>query len=209
VADAEPATSAAAASTRARRRPLLLAALAAAAVGVVIGVVLASGDGVRHGGPLACGRCDIVVQGMPLDTRRAGTEGVLVLMNRGDKDAVLDALTYERLTPGLRILGQLALRVGDFRPGGTVIGLARTYPPRSARGISRPVRRFVVHPYRRYGEGVELLTGFRPLHPGVFGYRALDIHYHVGGKRYVAQYPFALVICAPEAKYKSSCRPRR
>src|SRR5204862_7196075 len=183
--DAEPATGTAAVrALDGRRRLLPPGALAAVAIAIGVEVVLASRDGVRHGGPLACGGCDAIVEGMPLDTRRAGTEGVLVLMNRGDQDAVLDAITYERLTPGLRILGQLALRVGDFRGPGAVTGLARSYPPSGARGITRPVRGFVVHPYRNYEEAVELLTGFRPLHPGVFGYRALFIHYHVGGTSY-------------------------
>jgi hypothetical protein len=181
----------------------------AAVVGIVLGIVLASRNGVRHGGPLSCGGCGTIVEGMPLDTRRAGTEGTVVLLNRGDRDAVLDAVTYDRLTPGLDILGPVALRVGDYPGPGLVAGLARSYPPRRARGITRPLPGFVVHPYRSYDEAVEVLTGFRPLRRGVFGYRALDIHYHVGGRRYVARYPAALVICAPEAKYNASCEPRR
>ena len=64
---------------------------------------------------------------------------------------------------------------------------------------------FVVHPYRGYEEAVELLNGFRPARQGVLGYRALFVHYHVGGKRYVARYPMALVVCAPEASYPHSC----
>lgn len=210
MADAEPATGTATERSRAgRRRLLLLAALVAAAAGVVVGVVVASRDGVQHGGPLSCARCYSIREGMPLDTGRAGTEGAVVILNRGDRDAVLDAVSYEGLTPGLRILGPLALRVGDYAGPGLVAGLARSYPPRRARGIVRPARGFMVHPLRNQDEAVELLTGFRPLRPGVFGYRALDLHYHVGGKRYVAQYPFELVICAPEARYDASCELRR
>jgi hypothetical protein len=210
VADTKPATAPAAERARAwRRRLLLLAALAAAAIGVVAGVVLASRDGVRHGGPLSCARCASILEGMPLDVHRAGTEGAVVVLNRGKRDAALEGITYERLTPGLRILGPLALRVGDYRGPGLVAGLARAYPPRTARGITRPVRGFVVHPYRRHGDAVEVLTGFTPLRPGVFGYRALAIRYHIGRRRYVARYPFALVVCAPEASYDSSCHPKR
>jgi len=211
VAEDEPHTGPAAVQERARRRRLLLlATLLVAAAAVVVGVLIGLRDGVRHGGPLACGRCDYIVEGMPLDVHRSGTEGSVVLENRGDRDAVLDAVTYERLTPGLRMLGPLALRVGDHRgPGPALTGLARSYPPRRARAIARPLGGFVVRPYRRFEEGVELLNGFRPLRPGVFGYRALFVHYHVHGQRYVARYPFKLVICAPESKYNGSCDPRR
>ena len=207
----EPPTGPAAVRVRAgRRRLLLLAAPLVAATAVVVGVVIVLRDDVRHGGPLACGRCDYIVEGMPLDVHRSGTEGSVVLENRGDRDAVLDAVTYERLTSGLRILGPLALRVGDHKGRASVLtGLARGYPPPQAHAIARPLRGFVVHPYRRYEEAVELLNGFRPLRPGVFGYRALFVHYHVHGQRYVARYPFKLVICAPESKYNGRCEPQR
>lgn len=192
---------------RAGRKPLaLLAAIAASVAAAVVGVVLARGDGARHGGPLACDGCDEILEGLPLDLGRSGTEGSGVILNRGEDDAVLDAVTYERLTPGLRILDPLALRIGDYAGPGLAAGLVRSYPPRRTRRSARPLRGFVVHPYRNHDDAVELLNGFRPIRRGVFGYRALFIHYHAGGKRYVARYPMALVVCTPEANYRR-CPP--
>jgi hypothetical protein len=188
-----------------RKRFLLLAALLVAAAGIALGALLARGDGVRRGGPLACSGCYPILEGLPLDLGRAGTEGTAVILNRGDQDAILDAVTYERLTAGLRMLAPLALRVGDYGGPGLVVGLARSFPPKRARGIARPLRGFVVHPYRTRDEAVELLNGFQPLRRGVLGYQELSIHYHVGGRQYVARYPMALVICSPEASYPKSC----
>jgi hypothetical protein len=144
-----------------------------------------------------------------MELGQSGTSGLPVILNHGMANAVLDAVTYERLAPGLRILTPLALRVGDYQGSGLVAGLARSYPPTRGRGITRPLSGFVVHPYRNPDDAAELLIGFRVLRPGVFGYRALFIHYHVGGKRYVARYPLALAVCAPEAKYVATCRTQR
>lgn len=186
------------------RRKRLVAVVALAAL-VAAGLLLLLGDGVRQGGPLACVDCASIGDSLPLDVGRDGTTGEAVLLNHGRQDAVLARVTFERLTTGVKILGPLALRLGDKAGPGLAAGLAVGFPPARAQGKARPVRGFVVHPYRSYDEAVELLVGFRPLSEGIHGYRAILIHYHVGGTRYVARYPVSTTVCAPEEKYTGRC----
>ena len=175
-----------------------------AAIAVIAVVARSAGD--RGEGPLGCGGCDLIFTSMAIDVGHQGTNGVPVLLNHGTDNAVLDRITFDGLMPGLQILGPLALRVGDYVGPGLAAGVIRGYPPAHARGDARPVAGFVVHPYRKRDEAVELLIGFRPRRAGAFSYRSLGVHYHVGGRRYVAHYPISLTICAPFAAYTAeSC----
>lgn len=191
-----------------RRRRLTYVAVGAAlaAAVAVSAVVVARGGGDRGEGPLGCGGCDYIYTSMAIDIRHRGTNGVPVLLNHGGDDAVLDGLTFVGLTRGLQILGPLALRIGDYVGPGLAAGVIRGYPPAHTRAVARPVAGFVVHPYRNRKEAVELLIGFRPRRAGAFSYRELLVHYHVGGRRYVARYPISLTICAPFHAYTAeSC----
>jgi hypothetical protein len=177
-----------------------------AAALAVVAVVVARGGGDRGEGPLGCGGCDEIFTSMAIDTGHPGTNGVPVLLNHGTDDAVLDEIRFDGLTRGLEILGPLALRIGDYAGPGLAAGVIRGYPPPHTRGDARPVAGFVVHPYRKRDEAVELLIGFRPRRAGAFSYRSLLIHYHVGGRGYVARYPISLTICSPFAAYTAeSC----
>jgi len=187
----------------------LASVAAGAALAVAVGVVavfLASRAGGGGEGPLGCGGCDYIFTSMAIDVGHPGTNGVPVLLNHGRKDAIIDRVTFDGLTRGLDILGPLALRIRDYVGPGQAAGVIRGYPPAHTRGDARPVPGFVVHPYSKRDEAVELLIGFRPRRAGAFSYRSLAVHYHVGGHGYVARYPISLTICAPFAAYTAeSC----
>lgn len=194
-------------SANRRRRWTLVpvgAALAAAIAGIAVLVTHIGGNGGE--GPLGCEDCDEIFTSMAIDVGHPGTNGVPILLNHGAEDAVLDRVTFDGLTRGLAILGPLALRIGDYAGPGQAAGVIRGYPPPRTRGSARPVAGFVVHPYSRRDEAVELLIGFRPRRAGAFSYRSLLVHYHVGKHGYVARYPISLTICAPFAAYTAeSC----
>lgn len=185
-----------------RERRWWLAAAVAAVLGVaVIAFGLARDPGVTRGGPLSCEQCDPVRNGIPADIHASGTTGA-ILENHGNEVAVLDSVSFERLSRGLAILGPLALRAGDYPERG-LIGIVLGYPPVRSKGVARSVAGFPVRPYRGAKEAVEVLVGFRPLRAGRLGYDAVWVHYHVGAKKYLTRYPTALLVCAPAARYGS------
>jgi hypothetical protein len=189
-----------------RRRLTFVAVGAALAAAIAVATIVSRDHGTRGEGPLGCGGCDLIFTSLPIDVGHLGTNGVPVLLNHGSDDAILDRITFDGLMPGLQILGPLALRIGDYVGPGQAAGVIRGYPPAHTRGDARPIAGFVVHPYRNRDEAVELLIGFRPRRAGAFSYRSLRVHYHVGGRVYVAHYPISLTICAPFAAYTAdSC----
>jgi hypothetical protein len=191
-----------------RRLGLWVAASAVAAVAAAILVAFLRAGGVGQGGPLACTECPVVVSGMGMDFGDVGTYGVDFLENRGDETAILDRVSFQERSPGLQIFGPLALRIGDYRGIGGAAGLIRQFPPPHVDGAARSLAGFPVRPYHRPDDAVELLIGFRPLRKGTLTYRAIRVHYHVGGSRYVATFATALRICTPQARYRrlKSCR---
>ena len=198
---------------RRSRRRWIVVALAAAGL-VAAGVaVLALEDGghdeVIRGGPLADPGASMGEAAL-MDVGRAGTYGAETIENHGTTTAVLDSLVFVGLTPGLRILGPLVARVRT-RPGvpALVTGLVRRFPPPHAGTALHSLAGFPVRPWRSWKDAVELLIGFRPLREGVLSYRGLELHYHVGNRRYVARYPDPLAICAPDSFPLSRCKPGR
>ena len=198
---------------RRSRRRWSVGAVAAAglvAAGVVVLAIAERGsEEVIRGGPLADPGASMGEAAL-MDVGRVGTYGAETIENHGTETAVLDRVTFVGLTPGLRILGPLVARVRT-QPGvpALVTGLVRRFPPPHAGTTLHPLAGFPVRPSRSWRDAVELLIGFRPLREGVLSYRALELHYHVGDRRYLARYPDPLVICAPYSFPLSRCKPGR
>jgi hypothetical protein len=66
---------------------------------------------------------------------------------------------------------------------------------------------FRIAPHRSWKDDAELLIGFRAHRTGVLSYRAFEVHYHAGKRRYVARFPDPLTICAPRSFPLRRCRP--
>ena len=180
---------------------LTSAAVVALAAAAALAFALKRSHGIHHGGPLACSGCGTIGSAIPVDIRRSATVGTDVVINRGDKNAVLEGIAFDELTPGVEILGPLALRIGDYRGRGLAAGAILGFPPPLTRGVARPVRGFVVHPHRSRDDDVELLIGLRPRRRGAFHYRSYTLHYHVGHTRYAAPYPSSMTVCAPRTAF--------
>jgi hypothetical protein len=196
-------------------RPLrwIAAAVVLGAVVAVVATVLAVGDDHSEreirGGPLA-DPGGTMAEAALMRVGQAGTYGVETIENHGPQAAVLDHIRFVGLTPGLRILGPLALPVRT-RPGlpALVAGLVRTFPPPHEGATVHPISGFRVRPWRSWKDAAELLIGFRPLRTGVLGYRALELHYHVGDRRYVTTLPDPLTVCAPYSFPLARCKAAR
>lgn len=197
------------------RRPLrwiaaavVVGGLAAAATTVLV-LADGSGEDVIRGGPLA-DPGGTMAEAALMHVGQAGTYGVETIENHGPEVAVLDGVTFVGLTPGLRMLGPLALHVRT-QPGlpALVTGLVRRFPPPHEGATLHPVAGFRIRPWRSWQDAVELLIGFRPLRKGVLGYRALELRYHVGDRRYVTTFPDPLTVCAPYSYPLQRCKAAR
>ena len=195
-----------------RKSPLRWIVAAVVLGGLVVAAVTVlapaddSAEPVIRGGPLADPGA-AMAEGALMHVGEEGTYGVETIENHGRQVAVLDRIAFVGLTPDLQILGPLALHVRT-RPGrpALVAGLVRTFPPPHEGATLHPVDGFRVRPWRSWKDTAELLIGFRPLRKGVLGYRALELHYHVGDRGYVATFPDPLTVCTPYSFPLPRCR---
>jgi hypothetical protein len=143
-----------------------------------------------------------------MDIGKAGTYGAETLANHGREPVVLDRSVFRGRTPGLEIIGPLAMHVRT-RPGVPALatGLIRQFPPPHEGATLHQVAGFRIAPHRSWKDDVELLIGFRAHRRGVLTYRALEIHYHVGDTRYVTTYRDPLTVCVPRSFPLRRCKP--
>jgi hypothetical protein len=184
--------------------------LAGGLVAVVVVVVMltgGSGRGVIRGGPLAEPRLRMG-EAAAMDVGKSGTYGMETITNHGRATAGLDRIAFVDRSPGLEILGPLVMHMRD-QPGAPALaaGLIRRFPPPHEGATLHPVAGFRISPHRSWRDDAEVLIGFRAHRTGVLFYRALELYYHVGDKRYVATYPDPLAICAPYSFPLSRCKP--
>jgi hypothetical protein len=185
----------------------LLAGGLAATVVVVVVLTGGSGRGVVRGGPLAEPGFRMG-EAAAMDVGKAGTYGMETITNHGRATAVLDRIAFVDRTPGLEILGPLVMHVRN-RPGTPALatGLIRRFPPPHEGAALHPVAAFRISPHRSWRDDAEVLIGFRAHRTGVLFYRALELHYHVGDRRYIATYPDPLTVCVPYSFPLSRCKP--
>ena len=142
-----------------------------------------------------------------MDVGRTGTYGAETLTNHGRDDVVLDRIAFVDRTPGLEVIRPLAMHVRTT-PGvpALAVGFIRQYPPPHKGATLHPIVGFRIVPHRSLKDDAELLIGFRAHRRGVLLYRALEIRYHVGKKRYVTTYPDPLVVCVPRSFPLRRCK---
>jgi hypothetical protein len=187
----------------------LLAGGLVATVIVMVVVVLGGGSdtGVAKGGPLAEPGFRMG-ETAAIDVGKSGTYGMETITNHGRATAVLDRIAFVDRSSGLEILGPLVMHLRD-QPGAPALaaGLIRRFPPPHDGVTLHRLAGFRIAPHRSWRDDAEVLIGFRAHRTGVLFYRALELYYHVGKKRYVAAYPDPLTICAPYSFPLSRCKP--
>jgi hypothetical protein len=159
-----------------------------------------------RGGPLAQSGVR-TGESVPMDAGKTGTYGAETLANHGREAVVLDRIDFLDRTPGLEIIGPLVMHLRTT-PGVPALatGLIRQYPPPHEGATLHPVAGFRISPHRSWKDDVELLIGFRAHHRGVLFYRAFEVHYHVGDKRYIARFPDSLAVCVPRSFPLRRCK---
>ena len=165
-----------------------------------------SGGSIR-GGPLAEPGIRMG-ESVLMDVGKTGTYGVETLANHGNEEVVLDRIVFLRRSRGLEVIGPLVMHVRTT-PGVPALatGLIRQYPPPHKGATLHAVSGFRIAPHRSWKDDAELLIGFRAHRTGVLSYRAFEVHYHAGKRRYVARFPDPLTICAPRSFPLRRCRP--
>jgi hypothetical protein len=142
-----------------------------------------------------------------MDVGKTGTYVVETLANHGDENAVLDRIVFLDRARGLEIIGPLVMHVRTAPAvSALATGLIRQWPPPHKGATLHPVTGFRIAPHRSWKDDVELLIGFRAHRAGVLSYRAFEVHYHVGDKRYVATFPDPLMVCVPRSFPLRRCR---
>jgi hypothetical protein len=159
-----------------------------------------------RGGPLAEPGVRMA-ESVLMDVGKTGTYGVETLANHGDEAVVLDRIVFLDLAHGLEIIGPLVMHVRT-QPGvpALAIGMIRQWPPPHQGATLHPVAGFRISPHRSWKDDVELLIGFRAHRSGVLSYRAFEVHYHVGNKRYITRFPDPLTICVPRSFPLQRCK---
>ena len=176
-----------------------------AAVAVVLLAGCSNGGPIRDG-PLAEPGIRMG-ESVLMDVGRVGTYGVETLANHGNEEVVLDRIVFLERSAGLEIIGPLVMHVRTT-PGVPALatGMIRQYPPPHKGAVLHRVAGFRLAPHRSWKDDAELLIGFRAHRAGVLSYRAFEVQYHVGDKRYVARIPDTLTICVPRSFPLRRCR---
>ena len=185
--------------------------LAVGAVAVLVLAGCADGAPTRgapsRGGPLAEPGLRMG-ESVLMDVGRTATYGVETLTNHGNEAVVLDEIAFLGRTPGLEIIGPLVMHVRTT-PGVPALatGLIRQYPPPHKGATLHPIAGFRIDPHRSWKDDVELLIGFRAHRTGKLMYRAFELRYHAGKRRYIVRYPDPLVVCVPRSFPLGRCKP--
>jgi hypothetical protein len=125
--------------------------------------------------------------------------GLLTSRNRGDDDAVLDKVSLIHPSDGLELVGAVA----DENPH---VGLLLGFPPKHVFvRRPKPVRGYTVPGKRRFG----VVIGFRGTREGRLTFHGLRLDYHVGSKRYHADYHVTGAVCAPPDEWSGHCEAPR
>jgi hypothetical protein len=179
-------------------------------VSVAIGVFVLAGCSSAapvRGGPLAEPGFRMGEAAL-MDVGKTGTYGAETLANHSREEVVLDRIVFLHRTPGLEIIGPLVMHVRtQHGVPALATGLIRQYPPPHEGAMLHRISGFRIRPHRSWKDDVELLIGFRAHRKGLLSYRAYEVHYHVGDRRYVATFPDPLAVCAPRSFPLRSCKP--
>jgi hypothetical protein len=142
--------------------------------------------------------------------RRIGetfTFGLPVVINSGDKPAVLSRIEPVDPTPGLRLLHT---RIGGFKRKYFFFASGR-WPDPSRFTDLHPVAGFVVHPKdaRGWGRGAELIFVMRADKPGRYAFKEVAVEYRVGGREHRAVLEIGLGVCVTKGRKLPNRRCKR
>jgi hypothetical protein len=188
------------------KRAVAAAIGALAAVGGVLAWALSTPEPTLTAGPLACRECGITGLAFPVDAGQPFTYGLLTLRNSGNETAVLDRVVPLEPTPGLRLVGEVALPTRK-NPWNITASDHGHFPPENVLRAVRPVRGYRIPPARAPSDLHEIMLGFTVPRPGRFGFRRLAVAYHVGDTRYRALFDFRFRACAPAKLHEHDCEP--
>lgn len=162
---------------------------------------LADGDRVAHdaggGGPLRADPSRTIVGIAAVELGLPVTMGQLVVVNTGDKPAILEAIRTAPLPEGLVLVGVVTAQ--DPGREAMTVGASRNYPPGKEQvGRVRPLAGTMVPPEDPNLErGTAILMGFRLDRPGTARFEGVEVDYRVGSKPFTMRAKVGLVICGP------------
>jgi hypothetical protein len=185
------------------KRIALIAAVLLAGM-LVVGILQTTGT--SSDGPLDGGVG--TEQGQPLEVKQPYTWGSTLLRIDGKKPAVLKRVRLLGVTGSLELLAVHTRPVPDERDQGLYLG--DTGFPR-ADYPSRPLAEQNVVPvpttFSPEGspyEGLQIVLGVQINEPGVARFKAVEVTYKVGGRRYREVFEDSVYLCAPYDAYTGS-----
>ncbi|HEV3363544.1 MAG TPA: hypothetical protein VG795_05275 [Acidimicrobiia bacterium] len=147
-------------------------------------------------------------QGQPLEVRQPYTWGSTLLLNEGKKPATVERVRLLGVTGSFELLAVHTRAVPDERGQGLYFG--DTGFPRSDYP-SRPLAEQNVVPvpttFSPEGnpyEGLQIVLGVQVNEPGVARFKAVEVTYTVGRRRYREVFHDSVYLCAPYDAYTGS-----
>jgi hypothetical protein len=180
---------------------VLCVSLAFIAVGAALIVGRSDASGRTMGGPLACQGCGGGTGAMPVSVGERVSFGLVYLRNHGSAPAVLERVRVLNATPGLVVLGALAVELSE---GGSV-GVSREFPPRDPRGRVHRLRGYTINRTHGKEETSQVIVGLTVARNGEFSFHHIAVDYRVGKQRYRAIFHESLGLCAPRNTAKEQC----
>jgi hypothetical protein len=176
---------------------------------VALGVVGATAWSARYrydptGGPIDSSENGLAYS-QPLEVGQDFSIGITALFNDGKKPAIVDKVRLLGVTGPLELLG---VHTRHF-PEGNVGTFPADFGFPPDRYPAKPLTEQNVVPgsmvFNDAGEsidGLELVIGIRAMRPGISAYRAVEVHYRVGRRRYRELFEANHVhLCAPLSDY--------
>ena len=150
------------------------------------------------GGPLACLSCAEERSSIPARRNAPVSFGLVALVNRGSKPAVLEGVHALNRTPGMEVVRALV-----SRPRG--IGLVHGYPEPDAANPLRPVAGFVVPPDGTDQAAFQVILVLRIAQDGRAWFRHVAVDYRVGDRKYRAVFPESVALCTAALDRRRRC----
>lgn len=151
----------------------------------------------------------------PLGVGEIFSVALIFLQNEGRKPAVVERVRLLGVTGPLDFLGVRTRPVPDERGRGMIVGeygfppLAYAAEPLAEKNVVPVPKTFTED--GSPAEGLQLLIGVRTTEPGVAAYRAVEVSYRVGKRRYREIYESPVHLCAPAEDFigtAEGCPPR-
>ena len=144
-------------------------------------------------------------QGQPLNVKEPYTWGSTLLLNKGKKPAKLERVRLLGVTGSFELLAVHTRPVPDERDQGLYLGdtgFPRTdYPSRPLAEQNVVPVPTTFSPEGTPYERLQVILGIQVGKPGVARFKAVEITYKVGGRRYREVFDDSVYLCAPYDAY--------